>query len=104
MMGFGFAVIGSVLYVRTDYGGTDSGSKNTSRANTIFRLCYDAYIMVLAAIKKSKSFSTANGDDCITHGIQKDKYLLMSEIMNLRTRDVGTNPDGFTFCSHDYCY
>lgn len=100
-MGLGFVMIDGVLYIRSDFGGMDSGSKNTSRGNTIFRLCYDAYIFLLLEIVEFSSM--ANGDDCTSSGeVEVQSYLDAANSFGLRIRDAATSENSFDFCSHRY--
>ena len=102
---YSIVVIGDVLYVRTDEGMMDSGSRDTSRRNTTFRRLYGFYIAVLMDIVQNFDV-LPNGDDANSWGIPEnhlETYRKTAASIGITLRDLRYANDGkINFCSHLY--
>lgn len=97
------ATIGGKLYSKVQPGAFNSGSKDTSRRNTILRTIYAYYIGLLSG--NNLKFVLANGDDALTWGVDDVKsYVESAQTLNIKLRDVTQNHKFFEFCSHRYHY
>lgn len=68
------SVLGSLLYVKVVYGMLNSGSKDTSRRNTLLRLIYTFYLAL--ASNQKVSHAIANGDDNASSGLTDRKSVV----------------------------
>jgi hypothetical protein len=96
------AVFGMQLYVKTLIGMLNSGSKDTSRRNTLLRVLYSIYFGIVSG--QIPSFAMANGDDGLTWGIDDlDAYKAAAASVRITVRDVvSCGTASVDFCSHKY--
>jgi hypothetical protein len=99
---FSVAALGSRLYRKTRPGMLNSGSKDTSRRNTLLRLIYSYYFGISSG--QPPSFALANGDDGLTWGINSvESYIEAAKDVGIEVRDVSrSNGNTLEFCSHKY--
>jgi hypothetical protein len=94
-------VVGSLVYSRTNPGMLDSGSKDTSRRNTLLKNLYSNYLGLQSG--QELDAVTANGDDGIMWGIHDlPAYLKAADKAGIRLRDVTRQSNSLDFCSHNY--
>jgi hypothetical protein len=97
-------VIGGILYSKADIGMLDSGSKDTSRRNTLLRSIYSHYICLVSHGTPAKA-TCSNGDDGLIWGVQDvESYLNAANASGIVVRDCKTSADTLEFCSHRYVY
>jgi hypothetical protein len=95
------SVFGCHLFMKVAEGMINSGSKDTSRRNTLLRLIYSFYLSIISGQKATTA--GANGDDGLTWGIKDvSAYIAAAESSGIKVRDVNQSPDGISFCSHWY--
>jgi hypothetical protein len=94
------------LYQKLELGCMDSGSRDTSRRNTILRQLYSYYLGFTSVPPQPLKYAGANGDDGLSAGIVDiDSYKRAAELAGIKIRDVKvarTSADCFSFCSHSY--
>jgi len=89
-----------ILYVKAKPGMLNSGSKDTTRRNTLYQCLYSSYITIS---RKGQVYMTlANGDDGLTYtDLSTDEYMRSARKAGFSLRDVSrTLP--LEFCSHRY--
>jgi hypothetical protein len=95
------AMIGGKLYYKIIPGMLNSGSKDTSRRNTMLRSLYTGYFA--RASGQVVKHQMANGDDSLTWGITNlEAYKAAAIAAGFNLRDVKQSRGNFNFCSHDF--
>lgn len=95
------AVLGGGLFAKVIEGMLNSGSKDTSRRNTLLRTIYSHYICLLAGGTASKTVS--NGDDgLIWTSLPTEVYKAAGLTAGFTLRDVSRQSNGLDFCSHHF--
>lgn len=100
---YSVAVIGMFLYEKLSPGMLNSGSKDTSRRNTLLRCMYSYYFALYSG--QTPKFAMANGDDGLLWGLTDvDAYLAAASENGFRIRDceMSSVNEDFEFCSHLY--
>lgn len=93
------SVFGSKIYAKVTEGMLNSGSKDTSRRNTLLRLIYTFYFSIVS--KQKVNQASANGDDGISVGIVDEKsYVSAAEDCGITIRGVHQSVRTLDFCSH----
>lgn len=97
-----YSAFGNNIYQKTTPGMINSGSKDTSRRNTLLRLLYSHYFCIKS--NQPADFVVANGDDALTWGIvDQESYLNAAEEAGFTLRDfVQCDGQKLNFCSHTY--
>jgi hypothetical protein len=94
------AVIGGSVFMKVILGVVDSGSKDTSRRNTLLSIFYAALLNVISSC--GIKYIIANGDDSIFWVDNIERYTSVAERYGFKIRDLNTSSDSFQFCSHKY--
>lgn len=94
------SIFGGTLYRKLIPGGLNSGSKDTSRRNTLLRSIYSAYLVQISG--GTLHHTICNGDDGLTWAsVDLKEYESKSLDCGLDVRDL-THDGDVRFCSHRY--
>jgi len=89
------------LFLKLAIGMIDSGSKDTSRRNTMLALFYMFYLSILS--KQKANFAEANGDDGLVWGIKDlERFQAAAEVAGIALREVKQSGTSVAFCSHEF--
>jgi hypothetical protein len=95
------AAIGPRLYTKSVRGMINSGSKDTSRRNTLMCLLYVEYLSIIS--DQPILGSVANGDDHLIFGLENlEAYQKAAASCGIKLRDVNKSSTRVEFCSHAY--
>jgi hypothetical protein len=99
---YAIVLLGGIIYSKTVPGVLNSGSRDTSRRNTLFKLIYSAYFCIIALI--TNFFLIAAGDDGCNFGITDlEKYQEAAKSVNITLREVRKSQGKkVNFCSHEF--